>query len=503
MKKVFIICIILIIALNTTNMRVSAHSTLYECSTNTCTITSGNIYIAEISVAGEHDYYYFTPITSGNYVIETYGNLDTYMSRTIDFGIVITNDDGGEKRNANMGFYASANVTYIFNVRAFSSTTTGDYMIQVRHQDASIVTFDYGTGDIDTTPDSVAPISELRGLGYSTWDFQNTSEATLTSDDYTGLSRLNKEILFWSGHGNSGFVSVVNSSLTKTYLYSSELPYMGNVKLAVWATCYSSSDPTNGASIAEQSVLNGAKASIGWPSTTTVGSSRTFTNNLFIRLNDGYSVSESASYAASKIIWPWDNVKDYELFGTTTGTIYSAVNNKQNTISYVPLYLYSDPWIYMMSNEDIVSESSIIGNTDKSDLLLVKSNLNYYDGGELVYREFVYVNGVLTTNFIDRTLSGREVRNHNVSLDIKKIDFAKFKSFDHMKYIDIDAYKGYSFSVNSSHNAIINFEGNTLPIRIVYIDLYVNDFGDIFSIAKVFNVNTGEELNYYEISYID
>lgn len=304
-------------------------------------------------------------------------------------------------------------------------------------------------------------------MGYSTWDFQNTSETTLNGDDYTGLNRLNKEILFWSGHGNEGFVSVVNYNLTKTYLFSSELPYMGNVKLAVWATCYSSS---GNSSMAEVSVDNGARASIGWPDTTTVGSSRTFTNHLFIRLNDGYSISDSASYASSKIIWPWDNVKDYELFGTTTGTIYSSVNNKQNTTSYVPLYSYPDPPWYYNTIPNTLLDTSLIENVNSVDLDVYKDNLHYEDNEEDVFRHYTIINGILTTNFTDRTESGRVVNNHITKFDLEDIDFELFTSFDHSNYIDYNSYFGYNVSENSSHNAIINLKGVTIPVRIVYLD---------------------------------
>lgn len=160
MKKVMVLFLFVVSAFISTTT-VNAHATLYDCTSNTCTISAGNLYTAGIDVAGEHDFFNFTPITSGYYVVETYGTLDTYMSRMTSPGVYVTNDDGGEKRNANMGFYGVSGITYQFDVRAYSSYTTGDYMIQVRHQHASIVTFDYGSGDIDTTPDAVTPISEL------------------------------------------------------------------------------------------------------------------------------------------------------------------------------------------------------------------------------------------------------------------------------------------------------------------------------------------------------
>lgn len=501
MRKVMVLFLFILSAFLFTTA-VDAHATLSDCTSNTCTISAGNLYTAGIDVAGEHDYFNFTPITSGYYVIETYGTLDTYMQRMIYYGTYVTNDDGGEKRNANMGFYGVAGTTYQFDVRAYSSYSTGDYFVQVRHQHASIFTFDYGSGDIDTTPDAVTAIAELGTLGYTAWDHQNSSETTIKGDDYTGLSRLNKEVVFYAGHGSEGSVLVSNYNHSTSTMYSSELPYMGNVKLVVWATCYSSSGTSSLESMAEQSVLNGANSAIGWPEAGNDASYSKFTDNLFVRLSDGYSVSDSASYAASKLRWPWDVVKDYEIFGSSTGNVYASVNDKQNSTSYVPLYSYPDPpWYYSTLDIDELESLEVSNNQYSLESTIV--NLGYTENDEEVFREYTYINGILLGSYKDVTISGKTLNYNDEQLVIGKIDFDMFALFQNSKHIDFYAYTNYITNIHSTHNAIISYEGETIAIEVVYLYHTNIDNGHVFSTAKIFNIDNGNEIDYSSVSFLD
>ncbi len=506
MKKILLLFLFFVSSLSMQG--VFGHTTLCSCYSATCYISQNTLYETSISSAGQVDTFKFTPQFSGYYVIETYGTLDTYMSRYLSPYLTLTNDDGGEKRNATMGFYATGGRQYIFNVRAYSSNTTGDYYIQVRKQMASIMTFDYGPGDIDTTPDAVTPINELNNMGYTTVDFQNQSESTLKSDDYTGLSNFNKEVVMYSGHGNAGFVSVANYLYSKTYLHSDELPYMGNTKLVVWATCHSAEGTSTLESMANQSILNGAASSIGWPDVTWVPSSKIFTNHLFAKLNDGYTVAAASSYAAGKLYWWFDPVKDYIIFGDGQTYLYSEVNNKQNTISYIPLYT-DEPYDFMQMTTDSESDDYCIDTVIKTEEgLFYSSSLNYSVDGEEVVRNYKMINGIITNEYYDILVDSNLIINKsNISISVFEEISMGYHSFDEFTFKNIKElerlYLGFSIKNIESHNVYVKLDYGLRPIKIFSIDFYNPTTNEWFSLVKSYDIISGEEIDYYSFSVED
>ena len=95
---------------------------------------------ASIGVAGESDLYSFTSDTrvSSTYTIQTYTDrlgVDTYMYLYRLDGttpvIITEDDDSGIGNNASITWTVPANVTRYIRVRAYSSTATGGYYINV------------------------------------------------------------------------------------------------------------------------------------------------------------------------------------------------------------------------------------------------------------------------------------------------------------------------------------------------------------------------------------
>ncbi|MEM8748842.1 MAG: M12 family metallopeptidase [Pseudomonadota bacterium] len=86
-----------------------------------------------ISQAGEEDLYVFTVSESGNYVIETTGGQDLYLSL---FGpgnmtdLIAQDDDGGYGRNSRVAEVLNPG-QYFARVRHFDEAATGSYQIQV------------------------------------------------------------------------------------------------------------------------------------------------------------------------------------------------------------------------------------------------------------------------------------------------------------------------------------------------------------------------------------
>jgi len=504
MKRIIVLLILILSLLflisSSLFLKVGATTTLETCYSSICILSQDTLYESSISIPGEEDTFKFTLSTSGYYVIETYGDLDLIMKRYLAYNYY-TNDNGGEKLNSIMGFSGTAGTQYTVYIKAVSSAVTGHYYVQVRRQMASIMTFDYGPGDIDTTPDAVTPIAELIP-GYIAEDYQNVPENALNSDDYTGLNRFNKEVVMFSGHGNAGFVSIANSSYAKTYLYSTELPYMGNTKLGVWAACYSSKDSSTRNSMALQSVTNGAVSSIGWPDVTWVGSSRTFTNYLFKQLDDGKTVAVASSYAASKLLFWFDPIKDYEIFGDINKTISSTVNNKQDLLSYIPTF--STNLLTMLISENKLVQPDLVINEiiDDSSIKFKSVSLNYYLNGEQVHRYYRMYNGYATNEYYDILENSRQIINTSSmkisALDIKLMNSKSLPNFnlDHSKKI-LDEKNKYNLTRLESYKLYIKIDGELLPV-IVYSIVMNNPINDEdIAFVKSYNLIDGSEIDYY------
>jgi len=124
-KKVFLIIIMFIMCMFSI-VTIKASTILSTCYNSTCTLSINKLYMSSIATAGEIDHWTFTATSSNSYyVIETYGNTDMFMYSYMQ-NEVITNNNGGEKLNANIGFLNSESGTqYDFVVKAYSQYSTG------------------------------------------------------------------------------------------------------------------------------------------------------------------------------------------------------------------------------------------------------------------------------------------------------------------------------------------------------------------------------------------
>jgi hypothetical protein len=82
-----------------------------------------------IQDGGDEDYFLIVPASSGRLVMETTGNLDTYMHfynyETKEE--LATNDDGGHDSNARIRQNVQAGTRYLAKVRGYGSSTSGNY----------------------------------------------------------------------------------------------------------------------------------------------------------------------------------------------------------------------------------------------------------------------------------------------------------------------------------------------------------------------------------------
>ena len=130
--------------INDYNSVVSTEGEAGRAPTLTITYVSAPIlgtsttYNATLEWAG-HNWYKFTPSTSGNYVFSTTGSTDTYGELYQGYARIATNDDGGPGSNFEITYNLTANVAYYIKVRGYNRDKTGNYSLRVMKEKKAII----------------------------------------------------------------------------------------------------------------------------------------------------------------------------------------------------------------------------------------------------------------------------------------------------------------------------------------------------------------------------
>lgn len=149
------------------------------------------------------------------------------------------------------------------------------------------------------------------------------NEARNATNSLTGYSDFASEIFVYSGHGTNGLISYEGNQ--DTLYRSGELPLMPYCELAVFASCYSASNATNGAySMAEQSIRNGARTAIGWSAKIGDNSCNTYLARFMEYLTYGYSVEVASNKAISRASFSQANtiVSSLEIKGNKANILF-------------------------------------------------------------------------------------------------------------------------------------------------------------------------------------
>lgn len=218
---------------------------------------------------------------------------------------------------------------------------------------------------------------------------------------------------------------------------------------------------------------------------------------------DGYDISESASYAASKIIWPWDNVKDYEILGDDETHISYEVNDKQNTVSYVPTYLY----YYQSVIPNELYNINIINNPIplNDELNYQKEDLEYIYYDQKVERNHLVINGILTNVYYDTINDGNIIintsREEMTKEDIIFLENIKNDDYKFSEIVIANKFAKWTVTGIEKHFVYIKHDGEVFPVMIFYVDL--NFEGSDINVQKVlcYNVLTKEEIKYEDFSF--
>lgn len=455
------------------------------------TISKDTVYSGTLA-AGETHTYYFTPSYTGLFTVETFGTTDTYGTMSgnsvTTFPATASNDDGGEGTNFAIGFRQEAGNSTTITVRHFNSSSgTGSYTIQVRDQRAQIYTFDYGSGDIDTTGDSETPYTWLNAVDYAVGIHENKPASHLNATIASTFKRINSEVIFFAGHGNAGSLVFMNSSGNKEWLYdtSSYFSSMSNTKVAVWASCYSGVDPDGTGSrksIAQKSIDIGAQSAIGWNDTIGNGAAKKWTDQFFINLGHTMTVEDAAAHAGTIFVWPWDGSYDgWQVYGDgSTVVSYPTINSKSG-ISNVQLQTVDSALLQSLSDTDNYTPYTLKG---------------------LGTRYYKTINGCLTNEFYDVYSDGTLV-SPTVTFsenDILSIDQQTIVTNNYTPVAAITANNSpFGTLVKSEeHIVYMKFNGSVVPIKIIYSD-YQNDDGLKYQDVVCINLLDNTFIDYADI----
>jgi len=217
---------------------------------NTLTVNSTNS--AVISTGGQVKYFYFTPSTTGTYVIYSTGSVDTMVYLYNSSGSQLTsNDDGGDDRNFRLSYSLTAGTTYKYGVRYYNSSTTGTISFKF----GGVYTLTYNTNGGSSTPSSqscdygksvtVTSSTPTRSgytfLGWSTSSTATTasytSGNTISLSSNTTLYAVWKKITYtltYNANGGSGAPS--SQTGATSYTISSTVPTRSGYTFLGWST---------------------------------------------------------------------------------------------------------------------------------------------------------------------------------------------------------------------------------------------------------------------------
>lgn len=442
-------------------------------------------------------------VFSGYYTVETftYGNstVDTYITVKAPL-FEVSDDDSGNGLNAAVGFYATTNTKIQVFLSGATSTASGKTLIQLRRQRANLYTFNYGNGDINTTQDATVPRNKLSSH-YATASNINELANHPFESDSTQLPRIMSEIFFTSGHGPVWVDEAENivgyggaAKFMDDNILISDIPLgiMQNTKLAVWSNCYSANSNNHwGKSLIKHAVDSGAASAIGFVDTVSVGSATQFTDILFTDLANGSTINQAAQAASNSFTWGWDKAKDYKVEGNGN---------------------------YVISNYKVKpKQASTLNKKLLNDFMQNQKNYDYktIDLEGNAKRFYKVIDDIITNDFYDvfYNESGEIINvyksKNEINQDAVDLNYLNRKTKINIEIPSIIYINGLNYFENSRdrHKVLIDHKNRTKLVEISYVDYLSesidNNMANIISKVYCFDLSTGEEIEYSEISLVE
>ena len=463
-----------------------------EAVTYVGTIDLNSVIVAYLD-AGDVYEYNFTATQSGVYAVETNGYTDTYGTLgKYDSNHVwqtYSDDDSGEGRNFNIGFYLQANATAVITVRHYNQTSgTGTFNIHVHRQKANVFTYNYSDGSLNTHPQATVPVSCCSTMGYLSTNFQNSPFYVYTGNCTGNVeSNINAEVFMISCHGAAGRATIpVGSDITNENLQDIDSLAMKNTKLALWNCCESavvnSSSPSPyNISLIQASLVAGAKCAIGWSGSVYSFDLETWTDTFFDYLDDGYTIQESRANAINDFFDPYNNLIGKCIMVGESGRIIDApaVNIKGNSTGQSTI-------------EELKTQ------LEEEQKAFVFTAYNYENGMTRYYKT---IDGQITNDYYD--VYEDAVCKSKAS--ISKSEAESIEDSSHRDYSDVVVDPDISIEVDGVvYDRIVSVDecfmyfktnGSILPI-IVQTTIYENEYGIQECSKKCFDLKNNTELDY-------
>lgn len=216
---------------------------------------------------------------------------------------------------------------------------------------ALLVGRNYGSNNIDTTIDVT---NARNGLGALAFNYQANTNPTISwmKGSNGSTKRMESDILYFSGHGNSSLMHFYDSNHTSGYDFyittgsnsSTNVGLssynMSNVKLAVFAGCQTASGTSN---ITKSAQTKGAKKSIGWIPSIGASSHTAWLKNFWSKAGKEFLLSSAVSYADS-FTYSDSGVKSHNQYGNWNQPLKTAslnnetmsniiIDNRNNSVS--------------------------------------------------------------------------------------------------------------------------------------------------------------------------
>lgn len=490
MKKLVSFLLLAILSLTI----ISTPITLASADTSTVeTITLNNKYFISLS-GSETKSYQITIPDNKFYAVETLPFVnyiaDTYLSvSNLTPGTFNNNDDSGIGNCSLLTFSNQGGRTITITVGIRENSPSGNFYLQVRKQQAVYYGFDYSTlvarnddiySNLNTLADLTIPYNSFANL-YDSYKFENKLSSHFIQNDDRNFNRYNSEIMFFAGHGMKDVATGQyghKMAFAKTNdEYNNEPKFstvninnigdMSNVKLAVWASCYSANTNNEySTSFVDKSVAVGAETALGYVNSVDSTSAKRFTDHLFERMSLGWPVGSAARYAANRLVLPQDDAQYYTIAGSTSTSLDSPVYIKTNTQTQVS---YEHKYYDLINNHEYVSYEN-----------------------DFRTRYYMTINGVLTNQFVDiakKNVSDAFVaENYNVKGKITILP-------------TLYEYNILSTSTEEKHLIYIVENNVATPVLITYTTITYDD-GATYVKTTCRNLNNGEYFDYSTINSI-
>lgn len=344
----------------------------------------------------EIGYYYYVPVVSSFFVIETFGTEDTILRVDNTENGTIIDDNSGYSFNSKIYFKGVAGELINIYVKFNTPSVYGNFVLQLRRQYFSMFAYEDDAG-LNMIPDLNVPYNSFND-SFKCKKYENGSASHALSDDERHFAKLNSEIMFFSGHGfgtddgDKGYgVLFKTGSIDVTTTLD-----MSKTKVAFWSACYSANSSNSyNKSIAQHAYNSGAKSSIGFMDSVNYISARAFTNRFFNYLSTGASVSQSVIYADEGILLPWDKVHNYVVFGSQSLRVTDI------TISNG----YFEPFLLRSQTKSAISIDEFENN--------LEGCYEKYRLSDNHYRYFDVIDNCLTNSYVDVTIKDCKVVSTN------------------------------------------------------------------------------------------